>query len=115
MRTGRPKAPLTLTDAERRELESLAHRARSAPAIARRARVVLACAAGTPNTVVARRARLAPATVGTWRQRFVTARVAGLFDEPRPGAPRTITDQQIEEIRNIFSQPSGGRPFPALG
>jgi transposase len=109
MRTGRPKAALCLTEVERRELKSLAHRARSAPAVARRARVVLACAAGTTNLAVARRLRLAPATVGTWRQRFIAARVAGLFDEPRPGAPRTITDQQIEAVvvRTLETTPRG--------
>ncbi len=58
---------------------------------------------------MARRLRLAPATVGTWRQRFVGARVAGLFDEPRPGAPRTISDQQIEAIvvRTLEPTPRG--------
>lgn len=109
MRTGRPKPSLTVTEAERRELESLAHRSRSAPAMARRARVVLACAAGADNQGVARRLRLAPATVGKWRQRFVAKRVAGLFDEPRPGAPRTISDQQIEDIvvRTLETTPRG--------
>lgn len=109
MRTGRPKSSLTVTEPERRELESLAHRSRSAPAVARRARVVLACAAGADNRAVARRLRLAPATVGKWRQRFVAERVAGLFDEPRPGAPRTISDQQIEDIvvRTLETTPRG--------
>ena len=46
MRTGRPKQPLTLTKAERDRLQSLAHRARSQSVLARRARVVLACAEG---------------------------------------------------------------------
>lgn len=109
MRSGRPKLPLTVTEGERRELESLGHRARSAPGLARRARVVLACAEGADNQIVARRLRLAPATVGKWRQRFVTQRVAGLFDEPRPGAPRTIGDEQIEAVvvRTLESTPPG--------
>ena len=47
MRTGRPKRSLVLTDEERRQLETLAHRARTAPQLARRARIVLMCAAGT--------------------------------------------------------------------
>lgn len=109
MRTGRPKASLTLTDLEQRELTSLAHRARSAPAVARRARIVLACGAGGDNKAVARRLRLAPATVGKWRQRFVAQRTAGLFDEPRPGAPRQVTDAQIEEVvvRTLERTPRG--------
>lgn len=109
MRTGRPKPALTVTELEQRELESLAHRSRSAPALARRARVVLACAEGADNRTVARRLRLAPATVGKWRQRFIAERVAGLFDEPRPGAPRTISDRQIEDIvvRTLETTPRG--------
>jgi len=109
MRTGRPKAPLSLTAEERRELESLAHRSRSVPALARRARIVLACAAGADNKIVARRLRVTPATVGTWRTRFVEQRLAGLYDEPRPGAPRSIDDEQIEQVvvRTLESTPRG--------
>ena len=98
MRTGRPKAPLIVTPEERAQLESLAHRARTTPALARRARIVLACATGADNQAVARRLRLGPATVGKWRGRFVRDRLAGLLDEPRPGAPRTITDAQVEAV-----------------
>ncbi len=109
MRTGRPKASLVLTPDERQELESLAHRARSAPTLARRARVVLACADGRTNQVVAKRLRVAPATVGKWRARFVQERVAGLFDEPRPGTPRQISDAKVEEVivRTLESTPRG--------
>src|SRR5438445_3478570 len=107
MRTGRPKAPLLLTAEEQRELQSLAHRSRSAPALARRARIVLACATGEDNKTVARRLRTVAATVGKWRTRFVEQRMAGLYDEPRPGTPRNITDEQIEQVvvRTLESTP----------
>ena len=95
MRTGRPKVPLILTPEEARELESLAHRSRSAPALARRARIVLACAAGQDNKTAARRLHATPATVGKRRTRFVQQRLAGLYDEPRPGAPRHIDDDLV--------------------
>lgn len=109
MSTGRPKAPLMLTSDEQQELASLAHRSRSAPALARRARVVLACAEGRDNTTVARRVRMSPTTVCKWRARFVNARVAGLFDEPRPGAPRQIPDAKIEAVivRTLETTPRG--------
>ena len=109
MRTGRPKAPLILTPEERRELESLAHRSRSVPALARRARIVLECAAAQDNKTVARRLRATPATVGKWRTRFVRQRLAGLYDEPRPGAPRSIGDDAIEQVvvRTLESTPRG--------
>lgn len=107
MRTGRPKAELTLTPIEQRELESLARRSRSAPAVAQRARMVLGCASGQDNKTVARRVRVRPATVGKWRGRFIERRIAGLLDEPRPGAPRKITDEQIEDVivRTLESTP----------
>jgi len=109
MPTGRPKADLVVTEAEQRELTSLAHRARSAPALARRARIILACATGEANHAVARRLRMNQATIGKWRQRFVTARVAGLLDEPRVGAPRRISDAQIEDVivRTLETTPRG--------
>ncbi len=87
MRTGRPKVLLSLTEDERRVLESMAHRARTLPQLARRARIVLACANGIDNQTVARKIRVTPQTVGVWRARFVLARVDGMYDEPRPGTP----------------------------
>jgi transposase len=109
MRTGRPKAALTLTAEEQAQLTSLAHRSRSAPALARRARIVLACAEGPDNKIVAKRLRVTPATVGKWRGRFVSDRVEGLYDEPRPGTPRTISDAEIEQVvvRTLESKPRG--------
>ena len=109
MRTGRPKVPLVLTADERRQLEALAHRARTAPHLARRARIVLACAEGRDNTIVAKRLRMSQTTVCKWRARFVSDRVEGLYDEPRPGAPRTITDDQVEQVivRTLETTPRG--------
>ena len=109
MRPGRPKGALILTDEERQRLDSLAHRSRSAPQVARRARIILACAEGADSTVVARRLHVTPATVCKWRGRFVRDRLDGLYDEPRPGAPRTITDDQVEQviIRTLETTPRG--------
>ena len=66
--------------------------------MAQRARLILGCAAGRTNTVVARELRLTKQTVGKWRSRFLARRLDGLLDEPRPGAPRTITDAQVERV-----------------
>ena len=87
-----------LTDEERLTLERLANRRKSAQALALRARIVLACATGRPTSDVAAELRVNQATVGKWRRRFVARRLDGLFDEPRPGAPRTITDDQVEAV-----------------
>lgn len=109
MRTGRPKVPLQLNEQEIRELNSLARRSRSSPALARRARIILACGQGLDNKVVARRLRVSPGTVSKWRGRFVSGRVAGLYDEPRPGTPRSISDDQVESVivQTLESTPRG--------
>lgn len=95
---GRPKAVLELSDPEREQLERWARRPRSAQALAHRSRIVLACAQGQTNQSVAERERTSPQTVGKWRRRFVERRLDGLVDEPRPGRPRTISDEQVERV-----------------
>ena len=79
-------------------MESSAHRWRSAAALARRARIILACAEGTDSKVVARRLHVTPGTVCKWRGRFIVDRLDGLYDEPRPGTKRSITDAQVEDV-----------------
>src|ERR1051325_7953994 len=98
MRLGRPKVALILTNDERVRLDSLAHRSRTAPHVARRARIILACADGFDNVIVAKRLRMSQTTVCKWRGRFVRERVDGLYDEPRPGAPRRVTDEEVERV-----------------
>src|SRR6478752_438256 len=98
MRTDRPKQLLILTEEEEEHLQSLAHRARSQPALARRARVMLACADGLDNKTVAKKLRCSLSMVGKWRGRFLQARLEGLYDEPRPGAPRKVSDAEVEKV-----------------
>src|SRR5215204_3163229 len=109
MRTGRPKEALTLSTEERTRLESLAHRSRSHSLLARRARVILACAEGLDNKAAAKKLRCSPGMVGKWRARFLKTRVEGLHDEPRPGSPRKISDEQVEKviIQTLESTPRG--------
>ena len=95
---GRPKAVLTLTDAERKQLTRWARRRKSTQALALRARIVLACAEGLSNKEVAARERVSQPTVGKWRARFVEARLDGLVDDPRPGRPTSVTAEQVEDV-----------------
>ena len=99
----RPKAELVLNEEERTQLESMA-RSRSLPAaLTQRAKIVLACAAGADNSVVAKRFETSNATVGKWRSRFVERRMVGLHDELRPGKPRTIDDERVAELTGAVS------------
>jgi len=109
MRTGRPKRPLILNADEQERLQWLAHRARSQPVLARRARVILASAQGLANQVVAKQARCSVGRVNKWRSRFLQSRLEGLYDEPRPGAPRPVTDAQVEKVvmQTLESPPRG--------
>lgn len=95
---GRPKEELILTDAEQAELAALARRPKTAQALALRARIVLECASGASNTEVARKLSVSNDTVGKWRKRYIPMRLDGLMDAPRPGAPRTVTDEKVDEI-----------------
>src|SRR5215210_2296387 len=97
-RGGRPKTPLILGDDERQKLQTWASRPESTQRLATRAGIVLACAAHLDNKDVAAPLRVHTVTVGKWRQRFLEDRLEGLSDEPRPGAPRTITDAKVEEV-----------------
>jgi transposase len=94
-----PKLPeLALTDQERITLQRWARRRNSGQALALRCRIVLACAEGASNAAVADQLGISRPTVTKWRSRFVARRLEGLADEPRPGAARTITDEQVEQV-----------------
>ena len=96
---GRPKKyELMVSPAQRVELERIARQSRSARSAAFRARIVLECASGVNNAAVAAKLRTTGFTVGLWRNRFIAEGVAGLGDEPRPGAPREVGDEKIERI-----------------
>ena len=82
---GRPKTELVLSDDERATLERWARRPKSAQRLAMRCRIVLECASGISNLEVAAVLGVSPSTVGKWRSRFITERLDGLSDDPRPG------------------------------
>jgi transposase len=89
---------VVLSDEERSQLEAWARRPKSSQALALRSRIVLVSAEGVNNGVVGERLGVDRSTVRKWRNRFVEQRLDGLLDEPRPGRPRTITDEQVEEV-----------------
>lgn len=107
---GRPKQALVMAEDERVQLESMV-RSRSLPnALTQRAKIVLACAAGASGAAVARRFETTNATVGKWRRRFIERRVSGLYDELRPGKPRTIDDERVAGLINttLHTKPRDG-------
>lgn len=110
MRTGRPKSALLINDEERAQLRSMA-RARSLPAaLTQRARLILACEREPSNRAVGVDLGVGAHSVGKWRNRFITHRLEGLYDEVRSGRPRTIEDQAIAELltKTLASRPKAG-------
>ncbi len=104
-----PAVEIELSAAERAELEGLARRRKTAQGLARRARIVLAAADGLQNKVIAALIGSDPNTVGKWRRRFAERGLDGLYDEPRPGAPRRIGDDAIAEtIRKTLEETPPG-------
>src|SRR5918995_3766401 len=110
-----PATPIVLSEPERAELESLARRRNAPQGLALRARIVLRCAEGLTNQAVAGGVGVCAHTVGKWRERFAAARLAGLPDEPRSGAPRRVGGQAVAALvtRTLETMPAGGtHPSP---
>jgi len=95
---GKMAVAIDLSKSERGELTRLASWRRMAHGLAQRARIVLMAAEGAENKTVGLRVGAAPNTVGKWRRRFAERRIDGLLDEPRPGAPRQIGDDEVAEV-----------------
>jgi transposase len=98
MARGRPLAPLVISEEQREALERWARRPKTAQALAMRSRIVLRSAEGLPNRQVARELGVTQQTVGKWRSRFIARGLDGLLDEPRPGAPRRVSDDDVERV-----------------
>jgi transposase len=98
-----------LTEDEQRTLQGWAKQGKTAQVLAHRARIILRCADGLSNTAVAAEIGITRDTVGKWRGRFIDRRLDGLADEPRPGAPRTLRDAQVEQVvvRTVEEVPEG--------
>jgi putative transposase len=106
---GRPIPPLQLSGEVKNQLETIA-KSRTLPyAQVRRAQIILMSAQGLTNTVIAKRVGLSIRMVGIWRQRFIDQGLMGLYDQPRAGAPRSISDEQVAELikKTLEKKPKG--------
>jgi putative transposase len=110
MSTGRPKSALVLSEEERIQLCGLAGSRTLPAAIVARTKVVLWSADGVSNREIGTRLQWAQATVGKWRRRFLERRLPGLYDELRPGRPRSIEDDQVATLlkRTLWRKPKAG-------
>ncbi len=117
MPRGRPKADLRVTPDDVHTLTRWTARRTTAQALALRARIILRSATGLPNTQVAAALGITVHTVGKWRRRYIQRGVAGLLDEPRSGAPRRISDDQIEAVvvKTLESTPRNATHWSTRG
>src|ERR1700722_4231153 len=108
MAKGRAVA-IVLEATEKSELAALTRKHGAPQALAERARIILAAASGLNNKEIADKVGVCAATVGTWRNRFAEGRMDGLYDEPRPGAPREIGDDEIAAMirKTLETRPKG--------
>ena len=98
MGRGRPLEPLNITEDVRSQLDSIS-RSRSMPhSLVRRARIVLLSDGGLTNHEIGEKLGLSGATVGKWRRRFCRQGLMGLYDELRPGGPRSIDDDEVSSL-----------------
>jgi len=102
--------PLELSDDERRALSAWARRRKTAQALALRSRIILRCAEGGTIGEAAAELGVSRDTVSKWRSRFLEGRLGGLTDEPRPGRPRTVSDEKVEQVVTaaLEQAPPGG-------
>lgn len=98
MTGGRPLAPLHVTDNAREQLKIMANSRTLPYALVRRAQIVLMSADGLNNKTIAEKVGLSGRMVGIWRQRFIDQGLMGLYDEPKPGGPRSISDEQVARL-----------------
>ena len=98
-----------LSREQRSELQRWLRRNKTAQALALRARIVLQSASGKSDQAVASMLGTTRATVGKWRRRFLREGCEGLLDEPRPGAPRRVSDEDVERVvrRTLETLPRG--------
>jgi putative transposase len=98
MTGGRPLAPLHVTDNAREQLKIMANSRTLPYALVRRAQIILMSADGLNNKTIAEKVGLSGRMVGIWRQRFIDQGLMGLYDEPKPGGPRSISDEQVVRL-----------------
>ena len=101
MLKGRPLTPVTISGEDRAQLVAWSRRPKTVQALAMRARMILLAAEGRSNTVIAGQLRTRQHTVGKWRRRYLESGLDGLLDEPRPGTPRKLSDQDVERVLTL--------------
>lgn len=109
MSKGRPRIAVCLEPEEQTELETLLRKRNLEQSIAVRGKIILLCAKGLTDVAVARETGVTHATVGKWRKRYLQNGIDGLYDAPRSGAPRTVTDEHVENLIKLTleSTPKG--------
>jgi len=107
---GRPRTAITLNDDELPQLRNIAASRTLPHGLVMRARIVLHVSQGHSDSKIATLLHTSRVTVGKWRRRYLQAGWAGLYDELRPGRPRTIEEDQVAALlkRTLSRKPPAG-------
>jgi len=110
MKTGRPRTPIVLSPEDQSQLNAMAN-SRSLPhGLVTRAKIILMAAEGETNRIIAEKVSLSPQIVCKWRQRYIEQGFSGLYDELRPGRPRSISDEEVAKVihKTLKTKPKDG-------
>ena len=109
-RKGRPAKTIELNSDEREQLMSMVNSRTMPHGLVRRANIILMAADGVANTTIAEKLGISRPTVYLWRKRFLEQRMMGLYDELRPGRPRSIPDEEVAGLikKTLETKPPGG-------
>jgi len=110
MGRGRPRKPIVLSPQVREELMSLSRSRTLSHGLVRRAHIILLSADGLSNRAIAQKVGLSAQSVGTWRNRFLRQGLMGLYDERRPGRPRSVVAEDITALirKTLTTKPTDG-------
>lgn len=110
MARGRPLPKVDLTLEMRQELKRMSRSCSLAQSLTQRTKIILMATDGINNTTIPKALGLSQPTVGKWRRRFLNQGLAGLYDEPKPGAPRPVSDEQVAVLihRTLKTKPQDG-------
>lgn len=106
---GRPVQAIDLSQEVKEQLQTMVRSRSLSHGLVRRAKIILMAAEGLNNKSIAQKIELSAAVVGMWRRRFIQQGLMGLYDEQRPGGPRSISDERVAQLirKTLNKEPKG--------
>ena len=97
----RPQEHISLAEADRKALEAVLRSHKTPQSRALRARIILKSGAGESVESISAALETSTKSIYKWRNRFLEAGLDGLFDLPRSGQPRKLTEKDIKRVLTL--------------